>query len=39
MADTRFIKWKEDIEQLALELPKLHKNLFFQMKKKGLMMK
>lgn len=26
-------KWKEDIDQLALELPQKHKNLFFQLPK------
>ncbi len=25
--------WKEDIDQLALELPQKHKNLFFQLPK------
>lgn len=29
MADNWFANWQEDIDQLAVELPKRHKNLFF----------
>ena len=34
MSNIRLDKWTEDIDQLALELPKRHKNLFFRLKKK-----
>lgn len=35
MKSLRHIKWEEDINQIAMELPRLHKNLFFQMSSKS----
>lgn len=34
MDDVRALQWEQDLEQLASELPKRHKKLFLNLKRK-----